>query len=274
MCEAQWSTLLTSKPRRRRLRLLSETRCSALHIQGRDPRTPSGGEGRVQRREPPPQTPGAQHLGRRAISPRAAVPHTGSVETANACPVFAACHWSRAAQRSAAAALSCPTCGEMPGDTGGPQAPTPFTLHKLGSWGWGSWEPLRSQLLRGGVRFTISRCSLVTRVQFQLQNLRFICVLFSSFHGNPHGSQSSAQEEWLAAPSSPASCQAFREERGGPETGPASGSAGRGRGPQGSRSAQGLRASLAWRGAIFPITGQQTEAQGKALAPSPTGWQD
>lgn len=50
MCEAQWSTLLTSKPRRRRLRLLSETRCSALHIQGRDPRTPSGGEGRVQRR--------------------------------------------------------------------------------------------------------------------------------------------------------------------------------------------------------------------------------
>lgn len=46
MCESQWSTLLTSKPRRRRLRLLSETRCSALHIQGRDPRTPSGGEGR------------------------------------------------------------------------------------------------------------------------------------------------------------------------------------------------------------------------------------
>lgn len=179
--------------------------------------------------------------------------------------MLAACHWSRAAQRSAAAALSCPTCGEMPGDTGGPQAPTPFTLHKLGSWGWGSWEPLRSQLLRGGVRFTISRCSLVTRVQFQLQNLRFICVLFSSFHGNPHGSQSSAQEEWLAAPSSPASCQAFREERGGPETGPASGSAGRGRGPQGSRSAQGLRASLAWRGAIFPITGQQTEAQGRHL---------
>lgn len=84
MCESQWSTLLTLKPRRRRLRLLSETRCSALHIQGRDPRTPSGGEGRVQRREPPPQTPGAQHLGRRAIFPRAAVPHTGSVETANA----------------------------------------------------------------------------------------------------------------------------------------------------------------------------------------------
>lgn len=273
MCEAQWSTLLTSKPRRRRLRLLSETRCSALHIQGRDPRTPSGGEGRVQRR---------------GLLPRHQGPSTSAGEPSTYPPGSGAAHrLGRNSQRlpsarglslvpSSPAVSSCsPQLSHLWGDAWGHwRTAGSHPLHKLGSWGWGSWEPLRSQLLRGGVRFTISRCSLVTRVQFQLQNLRFICVLFSSFHGNPHGSQSSAQEEWLAAPSSPASCQAFREERGGPETGPASGSAGRGRGPQGSRSAQGLRASLAWRGAIFPITGQQTEAQGKALAPSPTGWQD
>lgn len=44
----------------------------------------------------------------------------------HACPVFAACHLSRAARRSAAAAFSCPACWESPGDIRGPQAPTPF----------------------------------------------------------------------------------------------------------------------------------------------------
>lgn len=129
--------------------------------------------------------------------------------------------------------------------------PLPCLL-KLLSWGWGPWESLRTRLLTAGVRFTISRCFLVTRVQLRLQNLRFICVLFSSFHGNLNGSQSSAQEEWLAGPSSPASCQAFGEVQAGPEAGPAGGSAGRGRGPRGSWSAQGLRTLTGLERGYFP----------------------